>query len=487
MEASSLIKVKTMSIKTIVCIWFFALGFIGFSQTEKIKSYTLNECIAIAVKNNLELKSSVLSANTTKINFQQSKANLLPSLSGSYNIGVNSGRSINPFTNDFVNQELTFSNARLNLDVTIFNGFRLINSWKQERLNKLASEMEIEEAKQNLVLNVTLAYLLVLNNRDLLELAKKRLEATNEQLKRQEDLYKEEVGNPADHADMIGQRSMDETNILASQSALKNAELSLMRLLNLKDDISIDMSNMMLDFENYEPSSEDVFMDATQNLATFKARELRVKAAKKGVSVAKAQFTPEVSFFGQLNTNYSSVAETFTETGSAIVETGDFITINNQNVPVMTNETQFDAERISYQDQFDNNLNTVVGLSVSLTLFDGFRAKNNVALEKIKVQESLIALERTQQEIKNAIEQVHFDMVAAYKRHESLMNQVKAFKESYRVNDIRFNNGASNFLAYITSKNNLDNAKTNLANAKYEYLLRVKILEYYRGNVFETP
>ena len=134
MEASSLIKVKTMSIKTIVCIWFFALGFIGFSQTKKIKSYTLNECIAIAVKNNLELKSSVLSANTTKINFQQSKANLLPSLSGSYNIGVNSGRSINPFTNDFVNQELTFSNARLNLDVTIFNGFRLINSWKQERL-----------------------------------------------------------------------------------------------------------------------------------------------------------------------------------------------------------------------------------------------------------------------------------------------------------------------------------------------------------------
>jgi len=475
-----------MSLKKLLCIVFLALSFIGFSQMEMKKSYTLNECIAIAMKNNLELKSSVLSANTTKINFQQSKANILPSLSGSYNIGVNSGRSINPFTNDFVNQELTFSNARLNLDVTIFNGFRLINSWKQERLNKLASEMEIEEAQQNLILNVTLAYLQVLNNRDLLELAKKRLEATNEQLKRQEDLYKEEVGNPADHADMIGQKSMDETNILTAQSALKNAELSLMRLLNLKDDILIDMSDVFIDFENYELTSDEVFIDATQNLATFKARELRVKAAKKGVSVAKASFTPEVSFFGQLNTNYSSVAETFTETGSSIVETGDFVTISNQNIPVLTNETQFNPERISYQDQFDNNLNTVVGVSVSLTLFDGFRAKNNVALEKIRVQESLIELERTQQDIKNAIEQVHFDMKTAYKRHQSLLKQVEAFKESYRVNDIRFNNGASNFIAYITSKNNLDNARTNLANAKYEYLLRVKILEYYRGNVFES-
>ncbi len=487
MEVLSQNKTENMSLKNLVCIVFFAISFLGFSQDEAIKTYTLNDCIAIAMKNNLDLKTSILSANTAKINFQQAKANVLPSVSGSYNIGVNSGRSINPFTNDFVNQELTFSNARLGLDVTVFNGFRLINSWKQQRFNKLASDMEIEEAKQNLVLNVTLAYLQTLNSRDLLELANKRLEATNKQLQRQGDLYKEEVGNPADHADMIGQQSIDETNILIAQSSFNNAKLNLMQLLNLKDEVRIDMTDVLLDFEAYDATSDEVFKDATQNLATFKARELRVKAAKKGVSVAKAQFTPEVSFFGQLNTNYSSVAETFTETGSAIVETGDFITINNQNVPVMTNETQFDAERISYQDQFDNNLNTVVGLSVSLTLFDGFRAKNNVALEKIKVQESLIALERTQQEIKNAIEQVHFDMVAAYKRHESLMNQVKAFKESYRVNDIRFNNGASNFLAYITSKNNLDNAKTNLANAKYEYLLRVKILEYYRGNVFETP
>ncbi len=475
---------KYMSSKLVICLFVFCIQHISFSQVENEKSYTLNECITIALENNLDLKSTQLNASSAAINFRQSKANVLPTLNGNYNIGVNNGRSIDPFTNDFINQELTFSNARLNLDVTVFNGFRLINTIKQERLNTLVSEMEIEEAKQNLILNVTLAYLQVLNSRDVLELAKKRAEVTDKQLNRQENLYKEEVGNPADYTDIKAQKTIDETSILSSESSLNNAKLNLIGLLNIKDDISIDTKDLLLDFENYPLSSEDVFNDALQNLATFKTQELRIKAAKKGINVAKAQFTPEVSIFGQLNTNYSSAAQTFVETGSSVVETGDFVVINNQNSPVLTDQKEFRAEKIGYKDQFDNNLNTVIGLSVGVPLFNGFRAKNNVALEKIKVEESLVELDRTEQSIKNAIKQVHFDMEAAFKRHQSLLKQVEAFEESYRVNEIRFNNGASNFLAYITSKNNLDNAQTNLTNSKYEYLLRVKVLEYYRGSVY---
>ncbi|GAA0730125.1 TolC family protein [Aquimarina litoralis] len=436
----------------------------------------------MALENNLDLKYTTLRANTALINHRQAKANILPSLNGNYNIGVNNGRSIDPFTNDFINQELTFSNARLNLDATIFNGFRILNTVKQQRYNRLASEMEIEEAKQTLILNVTLAYLQVLNQTDVLTLAKDRLIVTNKQLKQQEDLYNEEFGNPADFADIKGQKTIDETNILIAESSLNNAKLSLAQLLNTDADITADKASILLDFKEYTLSSEDVFKDAMQNLATFKAQELRVKAAKKGVQVARAQYIPEISFFGQINTNYSSVAETFTETGSEIIETGDFVTVNNEQLSVFTDRTQFRGESIDYLDQFDNNLNTVVGIAVDIPLFNGFRAKNNVALEKIRAEESLIELERTSQQVKNAIDQVHFDMQTAYDRYQSLQNQVAAFEESYRVNEIRFNNGVSNFIAYITSKNNLDNARTNLTNAQYEYLLRVKVLEFYRGN-----
>jgi len=123
-----------------------------------------------------------------------------------------------------------------------------------------------------------------------------------------------------------------------------------------------------------------------------------------------------------------------------------------------------------------------VGVVVRIPLFNGLRAKNDVTLEKNRVKESIVELERTYLNIKNTISQVHFDMIMAYQRCKSLQKQVEAYEESYRVNEIRFNNGISNFLNYITSKNNIDNAKVNLINAKYEYLLRMKILEYYRGN-----
>ena len=105
-----------------------------------------------------------------------------------------------------------------------------------------------------------------------------------------------------------------------------------------------------------------------------------------------------------------------------------------------------------------------------------------MALEKVRLEESLIEMERTQVQIKNAIKKVHFDMEAAFSRYQSFQKQVAAFQQSFEVNETRFNNGVSNFLQYITSKNNLENAKVNLSNAKYAYLLRVKVLEYYRGH-----
>ncbi len=127
----------------------------GYAQNQSEKSYSLEQCISIALENNLDLKSTNLTANSAKVDYQQSKANMLPSLKGNFNLGVNDGRSIDPFTNDFINQELTFSNMGLSLDSTIFNGFRLLNIAKQNRLNKQASELEIEAAMQDLVLRVT--------------------------------------------------------------------------------------------------------------------------------------------------------------------------------------------------------------------------------------------------------------------------------------------------------------------------------------------
>lgn len=461
----------------------FLMGWTLHAQNQTQETYTLETCIKIALENNQDIQSASIQANTAKINHQQSKANLLPNVNGNFNLGVNDGRSIDPFTNDFITQELTFSNMGLNLNMIVFNGFRLLNTAKQNGLNREAAALELEAAKQDLILNVTQAYLQVLNSEAVLELANQRYETTKKELKIQEDFFKNEAGNPADYSDILGQIANDETTILTAKAAVNNAKLSLIRLLNISNSIAIETETLLLNLNAYPLSAEEVFQEALENLATFKANELRIEAAQKGVQVSKSQFVPEISLFGGINTNYSSVAETFTTAGTSVVETGDFVNFNGENLMVLREQTNFVSQSINYQDQLDNNLNTVVGVAVNIPLLNGFRAKNNVALQKLRVEESILELNRTHLEIKNAITQVHFNMQTAYERYQSLKNQVEAYQESYRINEIRFNNGVSNFLNYITSKNNLDNAQVNLINAKYEYFLLVKVLDYYRGNL----
>ncbi|WP_298534563.1 TolC family protein [uncultured Algibacter sp.] len=455
----------------------------GNGQSDVVQTLNLEECIAIAMENNFDVKGSRLRSESSKVNYKQARNELLPNLNMNYNLGVNDGRSIDPFTNSYSNQQLTFSNLGANLNFSFFNGFRLLNSIKQSRFNMQAAEMELEEAKQDLKLNVTIGYILILNNRDLVTLAKSRLEATNAQLNRLKARYDSGAGNPVDYTDMKGQYALDQAAIYDAENRLKFAVLEFIRLLNIESNGDKDVENIsgLIESGKYQLSAAQIYEEALQNLATFKAKQFRIDAAEKGIKVAKSDYFPEVSLFGQLNTNYSSLAKTFTETGTSIIETTSFVNIANQDYPVFESQTQFDGSKINYEDQFNNNLNSVVGVSVRVPLFNGFRAKNNVELQRVQLEESKLDLENTQLLFKQSIEQAYNNMETAYNRYYAVQDQVAAFEESFRVNEVRFNNGVSNIVEYITSKNNIDNAQLNLNKAKYEYILRIKILDYYRG------
>src|SRR5690606_21594831 len=132
-------------------------------------------------------------------------------------------------------------------------------------------------------------------------------------------------------------------------------------------------------------------------------------------------------------------------------------------------------------DQIKNNVYTSFGVAVSIPLLNGFQSKSNTALEKIQFEESKLDLQSTKNQFKNAVEHAYLQMETALERYHIYQKQSEAFDESFRINEIRFNNGDSNIVEYLTSKNNKDNAMINLDNAKYEYLLRLRVLEYYRG------
>jgi len=473
-----------MNKKRIISISIWVLFYnLGFSQNQQKTTLSLEDCIQIAFENNFDLKKSELRSKSSIINYKQSRAALLPNLNANYNLGMNNGRSIDPFTNSYSTQKLNFSNAGLSLNATIFNGFKIKNSIKQNKLNMLASEMDIAEAKQNLILNITLQYIQVLNNRDIVSLSKSRLRTTESQLKRLEVNYKQEVGDLVNYTDMKGQYSLDEIGVINAENNLKLSIINLYTLLNRTPNSKKKIENIsgIVEMEKYPFSTDEIYHDALRNLATFKSKEYKIKAAKAGIKVSKANYFPEISVFGQLNTNYSSAAQVFTETGNTIIETGDFVTFTNQNFAVQRNETQFKSNKISYTDQFNNNLNSVVGISVRIPIFNGLKTKYNTKLQKIKLEETTLELQNTKLLFKQVIEKAYLDMESAYKRYQISQQQVIAFEESFRINEVKFSNGISNIINYITSKNNRDIAKLNLNNTKYEYLLRVKILDYYRG------
>ena len=464
------------------CLALFLMNF-GFAQNSSKNTLSLEDCIRIGIENNFDLKKAELRTESSVVNYKKARAALLPSLNANYNLGMNNGRSIDPFTNSYNNQKLNFSNAGLNLNATIFNGFQIKNNIKLNKLNMLASEMDIIEAKQNLILNITLQYIQTLNNRDIVALSKSRLKTTEKQLKRLEINYQQEIGDLVNYTDMKGQYSLDEIGVINAENNLKSSILSLHTLLNTTTNVDEKIENIsgFSEIENYPFSVEEIYKDALQNLATFKSKEFKIKAKEAEIKVTKAAYFPEVSIFGQLNTNYSSAAQSFTETGSTVISTGDFVAINNQNFAIQRNETQFQSNKISYTDQFNNNLNSVVGVSVRIPIFNKLSTKYNTKLQKIKLKETVLELKNTKLLFKRAIKKAYFDMESAYKRYKISQEQVSAFEESFRINDVKFSNGVSNIISYITSKNNRDVAKLNLNNIKYEYLLRVKILDYYRG------
>jgi outer membrane protein len=454
-----------------------------FAQSEKRKPLTLEVCINKALENNLGLQVATLAAKTTEVQFKQQKNSLLPNINGRYNLGVTSGRSIDPFTNDFINEQLTFSNVGLSLDAPIFNGFRRINSLKQARFNLKASEMEVETARQTLALNVTLGYLEVLNNKALLTLAETRITTTQRQLDRLTTLFEEESGDPVEYRNLQGQMASDQATIINTENALETSLINLNTLVNPNEPITV----MGLDdFDmgaSYSYTFDDIYMEALSSFPSIKASELRTKAAKKGISVAKADYTPDIRLFANLNSNYSSAARLFTASGSSLQETSSFVTVNGENLSVFDTQTSFDSASISYTDQLDNNLSTSYGVAMSLPVFNGFQAKNNVALEKIRTQEATVLEAQIKLELKQTIQQAYNTMLADRNRYTVLQDQVTAYKEAFRIVEIRFDEGLSNSIDYVVSKNNLDTAEINLANSKFSYALRIKILEYYRASI----
>jgi outer membrane protein len=480
------IKTRTMNrvMKMCSCV-LVAAGMISSSvaQTNSPGKLGLKQAVDIAIKNNLDVRQRELQSEVAEANWKEAKANRIPYLEGFANHGINQGRSIDPFTNQFSNQQITFAGYGVNAGVVLFNGFNVTNFIRQNALLYDATKMEVQQNKDLVTMNVILAYLQVLSNSELLTQSRNQAELSRKQTERLEELNKAGAISPVLLSDLKGQLAADELAIVNSQNALDGARLSLCQLMNVPYDKNLQVEPLTADQVSmvYEATPEQIYQTAEQNLPMVKAANLRRQSAEKGVKAAKGLLYPTLSLNGNVTTNYSSVASKDVFVNTTEQETRQWVAVNGIKSPVIAAIDNYNSEKIKYGDQLNNNLFTSVELALRIPVFNALQARTRVRLAKIDEKNTEIVEETTRIQLRQNIEQAYFNMTAAQNRYTALVSQVTAFTESFRIAEEKFNAGAATSVDYLVARTNVDRANINLITARYDYVLRTKILDYYQS------
>lgn len=426
-----------------------AIGKQGVAQQTADTVLTLQQCLDIGIKNNLTVKQTAAQMEAGRIYWLQTRENLLPSLNGDASQNFSQGRSLNPFTNGYLDQPISSGSYGLSSSLMLSSGLTLQNSIKQTSLAYQAGKMDFEQAKNDLTLNLIIAYLQVLNGEDQLELARTQALVSQKQLERAEVLDKEGAILPQQLFDLRGQVATDQLSIINAQNSITIAKLNLLQMLNVpyRKDIRLQRQATETATSRYAESADQVYGVALSNFALVKSGTLKRQSAEKAVQVAKGTLLPSLALYGGLNTTYSSAAQR------------------------------------SYVDQFRNNYRTNISLGLSIPILNYFQNRNKITLAKIILQTALDVEQTNQLQLKVNIDKAYDYMAAAFERYQLLLKQTEAFTESFRIAETRFNAGATTSVDFLIVKGNLDRAKTNLINGRYDYLIRTRILDYYQGKL----
>ena len=451
----------------------------GLTQT----TMTLKQCVETGIANNFDVQQRQLQAQSDEANWKQSKLNMFPDLNANAAHSFNQGRSIDPFTNSPVTQSFNSSNYSVNSGVVLFNGLAIQNSIRQNSLTYQASKMDWQQEKDNLTINIILAYLQVLSNTDQLVQAKNQSALSDQQVKRLEVLNKEGAIKPSDLSDLKGQYASDQLAIISIENALQTSKVSLARLMNTayNKDLVLEKIEPESFAARYGDTPDKIYETALQQLAIVKAADLRKQSAAKAIKVARGQLFPTLSFNGSAYTNYSSVAMQNQYINTTDKISNDYVVVNGSQLPLVYKQDNFNVSKINYNDQLNNNLYTSFGFNLSIPIFNSLQQRNRIKQAKITYKSTELSAHTTRTQLSQAIDQAYINMNTAAERYKTIMEQVNAYEESFRAAGIRFNSGVGNSIDYLTAKNNLDDANINLIIAKYDYVLRTKILDYYQG------
>lgn len=469
----------TMYIKSIAFIFIYTL--VSFHCEGQ--KYDLSQCIDFGIENSLQIQQANYNVRNSEITRQLSVESRYPSLNFTSSLGGNYGRTIDPTTNTFVVSSLYTNGFSINSGFVLYNGNRINNTIKQARIDVDVAKKEREQAMNDLSLAIAQAYLNLLLAYDNFEAAEANLELTRQQLDQTQKLVDAGALPLADLLEVESQLAINEQDIVNANNNIILGKLELKQLMFMEPSTELEIVRPQLDNELEPPVIDpgEVFSAALQTQPEVAASELRIESAIKGEDIAKARWYPTISTFAQMNTNYSSIART--PTGFDIIQSpptpviidGETSVIQFfQEVPTFDNQPYF--------DQLDRNLGFGLGIQVSMPLYNNGQTRLGVERARLNKYNTDLEFEQTKLQIKNDVERATADANAAWK---SLMASNKALRAAERVLQDAGNRlaaGVINSFEYTNAKTRYDNAIINQLLAKYEYIFRLKVIDFYLGN-----
>ena len=450
---------------------------------------TLPQAVAIAIKNNLLVNQADLNSKGYKISFDQSWEYMLPTISASGGQFENFGRTLVTTNNSYASTEFNSGSAGINGGLTLFHGLVLQNNIRMQRYVWDASKMDLQAQKDNITLTVLLDYLSILSNRDQVNLAYEQAKVDSVTLDRLTAQSQAGALAPVSNlTDLQGQYAGDQINIATAINTLEQSKVALFALLNVPYNRDVEYQNTVTatDINQYPATSDSIFTHAMGIIPTIKSAQLKVFEYEKNLAVQRGYYYPTISLNGSVSTNWTNAPSptSTTVTSSAIQKSTSTFTDAAGNNPV------YDLVPLTYQniypkfsDQFKNDRGESIGLSVSIPILNGLQTRNNVRQAKLTLKNYQYQNANARFTLQQNVESAFQNMILAYKSYKFYVQQAAAFKESFRVTNLRFEQGVIASDVYILAKGNSDRAEVNLAAAKYIYLFRTKVLDYYQGKL----
>lgn len=465
---------------------FLAIGLAFFSVSFKTyaqKQWSLEECITYAIEKNLQVKRTELNLEISAENLKQSRYNVLPSVNANASNTYNFGQTIDPFTNSFATQTVRSNSFGVQATLNVFNGFQTINSIRSSKAGFEASLADLEKMKNDISLNVANSYLQILFNIELLRNAESQLSVTNVQKERIVKLVAAGSQPQGAQFDIEAQLAQEELNRVNAENQLNLSLLSLKQLLQLEasEDFAV-VEPILGEIEQQQVASTPgaIYENSLAIMPEIKGSELRLSQAEQELKRARGGYSPRLTVSGSFGTGYSGAAQevigvedpVIRPTGGFVQNTGDIIVSPVAN-PIFQDK--------SFKDQLDDNVNRSVGMNLSIPIFNGLASRTNVARSKIQLDQAENTLLETKQQLRQQIESAYLDAAASLKRYESAKSSVKALNESFKYTQQRFNVGLLNSFDFSNEKNRLIQAESSLLQAKYEFIFKTKVLEFYQG------